>query len=323
MDISKIIREKNLVIPLLGAPGAVLSKTTLKENLTDSEIQYKSLSMLIDKFEPDGAFPIMDLTAEVEALGLKLKFPENASPSVMEHPVKSQEDLEIFRNRWHGITGRMKVFIEVMEKLAKKYPAIIKSGYVIGPFTMAGELMGPVDIGINVSLDPKFVLNTIDFSIQIISEYIHAFFNSGADAVTILEPLAMILSPEQYKEFSLNPFKRLVSNLNNKPLILHICGDTNHLIELMLDSGAIGLSLDSIINFEELKKTVPDKIALIGNLDPTEIFLQSTPDEVAEATRFLKEVMRDNKNFILSSGCDIPIDAPLENIAAFMKAARE
>jgi DNA polymerase/3'-5' exonuclease PolX len=45
--------------------------------------------------------------------------------------------------------------------------------------------------------------------------------------------------------------------------------------------------------------------------------------QIAEATRSLRESMKDTKNFILSSGCDIPISTPLENIEAFMKAARE
>ena len=67
MNINRIIREKNLVIPLLGAPGTILSKTTLKENLTNSEARYKTLSILIDKFSPDGIFPMMDLTVEIEA----------------------------------------------------------------------------------------------------------------------------------------------------------------------------------------------------------------------------------------------------------------
>jgi len=61
----------------------------------------------------------------------------------------------------------------------------------------------------------------------------------------------------------------------------------------------------------------------MGDLDPIKILLQSTPNQVSEATRSLQESMKDAKNFILSSGCDIPINAPLENITAFMKAARE
>jgi len=321
MNINRIIREKNLVIPLLGAPGTILSKTTLKENLTNSEVQYKTLSILIDKFSPDGIFPMMDLTVEVEALGSEINFPENTNPSVAKPLIKNREDLKILKGNWQGISGRMKVFIEVMEKIAKKY-SIIKGGYVIGPFTMAGEFMGANDIAMQAMLNPELVAELVNFSLEVISEYANALFNAGADAIAVLEPLAVILSPKKYKEFSLYPFKKLVSNLNNKPLILHICGNTNHLIKSMLDSGAVGLSLDSVINFEELKKIIPQEITLMGNLNPVKIFLQSTPQEVARATENLKGIMKNSNNFILSSGCDIPLDAPLENIAAFMKAAR-
>jgi uroporphyrinogen decarboxylase len=277
--------------------------------------------MLIDKFNPDGIFPMMDLTVEIEALGSETNFPENTNPSVVKPLIKNREDLKILKGNWQGISGRMKVFIEVMEKIAKKY-SIIKGGYVIGPFTMAGELMGANDIAMQAMLNPELVAELVNFSLEVISEYANALFNAGADAIAVLEPLAVILSSKKYKEFSLYPFKKLVSNLNNKPLILHICGNTNHLIKSMLDSGAVGLSLDSVINFEELKKIIPPEITLMGNLNPVKIFLQSTPDQVAEATKSLKESMKDTKNFILSSGCDIPLDTPLKNIEAFMKAAR-
>ena len=49
-----------------------------------------------------------------------------------------------------------------------------------------------------------------------------------------------------------------------------------------------------------------------------------TPDEVRD------EVMRDiaacadsPNGYIVSTGCDIPVDAPVENIYAFMDAVRE
>ena len=316
-----IMSGKNLVVPLLGMPGVKLSKTSLKENLSCSEIQYKTLSMLIDKFNPDGIFPMMDLTVEVEALGLKIDFPENNHPSVRKHPIKTKEDLEKLKRNWHGMTGRMRIFSEVIEKIAKKH-SILTGGYVIGPFSMAGELMGAHDTALNVLLNPDLVLECIDFSLQVITEYARTLFNAGADTIAVLEPLAVILSPEQYKEFSLKPFQKMLSDLNNRPLILHICGNTQHLIKLMCDSGAVGFSLDSDVNFKELKKTVPKEIALIGNLAPVDVFLRSTPEDVAKATKNLMEDMKDAENFILSSGCDIPMETPLENIEAFMKTAR-
>ena len=313
---------KNPVIPLLGAPGVRLTGTTLMENLTQSEIQYKSLSMLIDKFKPDGIFPLMDLTVEVESLGLKIGFPENSHPSVINHPITKRSDLDALKENWHGNTGRMRIFAEVIEKIAKNYP-IIKGGYIIGPFSMAGELMGANKSALNVMVNPDLVSACLDFSLQVITEYAQVLFNAGADVLAVLEPLAVILSPEQYKKFSLKPFQKLVAHLKNKPLILHICGNTHHLVELMCESGAMGLSLDSHVNFKELKNTIPKGISLMGNLDPVNIFLRATPEKVAAATTDLLEIMKDDENFILSSGCDIPLNSPFENIEAFMKTALE
>jgi len=104
--------------------------------------------------------------------------------------------------------------------------------------------------------------------------------------------------------------------------INEVIREKNLVIPLLGAPGAIGLSLDSVMNFKKLKKIIPKEIALMGNLNPVKIFLQFTPDEVAESTRSLKDNMKDTDNFILSSGCDIPLNTPLENIEAFIKAAR-
>lgn len=320
MKLKQKIIENNLVIPLLGAPGVKLTKTTLKENLFDEQLQFKTLFLLLERFEPDGIFTFMDLTVELEALGLPVKFPENDNPSIVEHPIKTIDDLKNLQKRWNGLSGRMITFVELMKKMAASFP-IINGGYVIGPFTMAGELIGVNNIAIEVMINPDLVKKVLEFCSDVIEKYTLALFEAGADTVAVLEPTAVILSPEQYKEFSLKPFKKLTNNIN-KPLILHICGNTTHLIEQMIESGAIGLSLDSDVDFKELKKQVPEDITLIGNLNPTKVFLQGSINKVKEATISLKKEMKDRKNFIISTGCDLPIDTPLENIDTFMKTAR-
>lgn len=44
-------------------------------------------------------------------------------------------------------------------------------------------------------------------------------------------------------------------------LLLHICGNTQHLVELMCNSGAVGLSLDSKVDFNEIKNNIPKKLS--------------------------------------------------------------
>ncbi len=157
---------------------------------------------------------------------------------------------------------------------------------------------------------------------NVIKEYAKAFFEAGVDVVAVLEPTAVILSPVYFREFSLPYFKYLVSELK-KPLIYHICGNTSHLIEDMGKSGAYGLSLDNSVDLKWVAEKIPSQMYIIGNLDPVKVFLQGKKDDIEMNTIELLNKMRDLKNFILSSGCDIPLDTPLENIKVFIEIAKK
>jgi uroporphyrinogen-III decarboxylase len=61
------------------------------------------------------------------------------------------------------------------------------------------------------------------------------------------------------------------------------------------------------------------KAVLCGNLDPTAVFVQATAEELAERTRGLLEATRARRNFVISSGCDVPATAPLSNLDRFIE----
>jgi len=68
---------------------------------------------------------------------------------------------------------------------------------------------------------------------------------------------------------------------------------------------------------------VGPEVILSGNLDTTKVFQKGTPQAAGEATKTLLEATRSYKNFIVSSGCDIPPGAPLANLNAFFRAVAE
>lgn len=314
---------KRLNAPLLGAPGIKLTQTTLRENILNADSQFASLMKLYDKFEPDVMLTFMELAVEADTLGMGVSIPENDNPAVTEHKVSDLSDFENVVRSYKGISHRMRVFIDVMSKMSRQLPKdVTKLAYVIGPFTLVGELMGVEKACMASVMDPAFIKKQLDFSNKVISDYANELFNAGADGIVVLEPTAMLLSPKSYVANSLEPFKQLSDQVGKKPLILHICGNTNHLINGMCESGTIGLSLDAPMDFAALKEKVPSNIALIGNVDPVSKMLLSSPEEVEIATQSLIDSMKGADNFILSTGCDLPLETPMENIAAFMKVAK-
>jgi uroporphyrinogen decarboxylase len=68
---------------------------------------------------------------------------------------------------------------------------------------------------------------------------------------------------------------------------------------------------------------VPESTLVMGNVDPAGILRMGTPEKVREATLALLEKCSKYKNFLLSSGCDIPPMTPWENIKAFFAAFEE
>ena len=71
------------------------------------------------------------------------------------------------------------------------------------------------------------------------------------------------------------------------------------------------------INMAEMMSHVPENLIAMGNVDPAGEFRNGTAESVYNRT---KEVMNEcckYKNFVISSGCDIPPMSPWENINAF------
>lgn len=309
------------VIPLMGAPGARLTGTKLRQNLTDAETQFSSLMALVDRFSPDAVFPFMDLTVEAEAVGLPIEFPQNEPPSVREHPVKNRKDLDALSSCRRGIGGRMPVFLKTIEKLSRG-SGIVTGAYVIGPLTLAGELIGVSELAVASLKNPEFVDEAIRFTSSVVREYALAERDAGADILAVLEPTSVIFSPEQFDKLCAAHFVRLQESFGRR-IVLHVCGNTTHLLTKMAATGALGLSLDSLVDFAHASAVLPAGMFLIGNINPVEVFLKESPSVMEEEVAHLLRKVSGRKEFILSSGCDLPADVPFENIERFMAVGKE
>ena len=70
-----------------------------------------------------------------------------------------------------------------------------------------------------------------------------------------------------------------------------------------------------------LGKVGPD-VVLCGNLDPAGVFCQLAPAEVTARAAELLSHTAAHRNYVLSSGCDVPAGAPLASLDAFYAAVK-
>jgi uroporphyrinogen-III decarboxylase len=59
-------------------------------------------------------------------------------------------------------------------------------------------------------------------------------------------------------------------------------------------------------------------MTLMGNIGPVDVLLRGTPELVRDRVKALMKSMEGSR-FILSSGCDMVPDTPLENLDALIR----
>jgi len=267
---------------------------------------------------------MMDLSVETEAIGLPVSCPINESPTVSGHPVKSPADLDAFRIVDLLHDARVRTFEATMRRMAGL--DLLKEAYVIGPFTLAGLMMGATEVAVATLEAKELVHAAAAYATEVIIPHAKALVAAGAEIICILEPTATFISPPAYKRFSGAYVRQIMDARHATPedpmTLLHVCGNTKHLVKALCETGVQGLSLDAPMDMVAAIEAMPEDVVLASNVDPVSVMVQSSPDQVASATRGLLEAMAPYPNFILSTGCDLPPETPPANIDAFMRAGR-
>ena len=101
-------------------------------------------------------------------------------------------------------------------------------------------------------------------------------------------------------------------------VILHNCGNTLKLVPALLSTGVMGIHFGNVVDMSGIMPQMPPCILAFGNIEPV-LFRSGSIEEIREATYALLSRMRKYRNFVLSSGCDIPPGTSLKNIDEFFK----
>lgn len=319
---------RRLVAPLLGFPGLSITNCTIKLAQQNYGEHFKTLTAIAATFEPDVLFPLMDIAVEANALGRYTIFPQDEPTAVM-HSGFSLDELPRLVEVDLACDTRIMGYVETMRLMSIGLPKeILKGAYVIGPYTLAGLMMGAEEAALATVLQPDVLDVLCRFATEKVRQYSRLLIAAGAQAVCILEPGAVVLGPQEFARFSASHVRRLAEMCRDASVaaIYHVCGNTMHLIERMVESGVDGLSLDSAhagVDLEAAAQRVPPDVIVMGNISPTGCMLVGTPRDVeTEVTELLKRMAR-YPNFVLSTGCDLPKETPQANIRVFMRAGRQ
>ncbi len=309
-------------IPVLSFPSVQLMDISVKQLISDSDLQAKGMKLIADRVPSGASVSMMDLSVEAEAFGAETIVSDDEVPTVKAPIVTSEEEADELTIPEIG-AGRTALYIEAIEKACKLITDRPVFAGVIGPFSLAGRLLDVTEIMILCYDEPDMVHTVLEKTTAFLIQYMNAYKAVGASGVVVAEPLAGLLSPSLMEEFAAPYMKQIVDAVQTDEfaVIYHNCGSSvTSCIDDIISCGAMAYHFGNAIDMKTMLEKMPENVIVMGNIDPVGQFKSGTPESITKATVELMQNCTEHKNFIPSSGCDIPPMAKWENIDAFFRA---
>jgi uroporphyrinogen decarboxylase len=202
-------------------------------------------------------------------------------------------------------------------------------GFCGAPWTVASYMVaghGTPDQGPARTLaygDPDRFSRLIDQLVQASVEYLARQLEAGAEAVQIFDTWAGILPPEEFARWCIEPVKRIVAGVRaavpDARIIGFPRGAATNLQRYVGETGVDAVGLDWMIDQAFARASVPEQVALQGNLDP--LVLRAGGASLNRATDAVLAGFA-GRPFIFNLGHGILPDTPIAHVEQMLARVR-
>lgn len=196
-------------------------------------------------------------------------------------------------------------------------------GLICGPFTLASHLRG-TSLFRDMGKDPDYARALMDFCAQVSMAMADMYIDAGMDVIAVVDPLISQVSPRHIKAVLFDSFKSVFDYIREKNVFssFFVCGNATKQIELMCQTGPDSISIDENVDLASAKE-VSDKynVTIGGNIPLTTIMLHGSQQDNMKCVIDLIDSV-DHHNLIVSPGCDMPYQTPIENTVACAQAVK-
>jgi [methyl-Co(III) methanol-specific corrinoid protein]:coenzyme M methyltransferase len=258
------------------------------------------------------------LTAEVEVLGASVNLGDNLiEPRITQY---NDQPLEaIMENHQVEVTsGRMGTVLAAIRELRNDRIPVI--GNVSGHISTATSVVDPLEMFKMLRRDPERATRFMSFINDYLMRYALAMVSAGADVISISDPSATgeILGPRNFRKFAVPFYQDLIQALHRAgiPVILHICGNAQTIIDSLNEVKADAVSFDSVVNMKFARGAL--KTGLMGNVN-TQLLHTGEPEKIISITRHALHSQVD----IAAPACGLSMATPVRNLKAMTDYVKE
>nr|MDT0252383.1 uroporphyrinogen decarboxylase [Endozoicomonas sp.] len=271
-----------------------------------------------------------DILTIPDAMGLGLYFEEGEGPK-FKKPVRTAADVEALTvpDPEKDLGYVMDAVRTIRRELNGRVPLIGFSG---SPWTLATYM---IEGGSSKDFrrikgmmfdQPELLKQVLEVLAASVTSYLNAQIEAGAQAVQIFDTWGGVLSPENYRDFSLHYMEKIIAGLKRehegrKVPIIMFTKNGGQWLEAMANTGVDALGLDWTTDMGEARQRVGSRVALQGNMDPSTLY--ASPERIRQEVATILEKYGSGNGHVFNLGHGIHQYVEPEKAAAFVESVHE
>jgi len=279
----------------------------------------------IERYDMDAAILFADILLIPIGLGRKVEFIKGTGP-VLE-PI---DIIDISKLTIDGAADRISSVYKTVSKVRAELAndkALI--GFCGGPWTVAtymieGKGSPTKEIAKRFTYEnPEAMADLLQALVISSADYLIAQARAGADALKIFESWAEGLSPDLFERLVIHPTQAIVKRVRDAGITVPIIGFPRgaglNAIRYAHETDITGIAAGTQMPLDDFRSTIPEGMALQGNLDPLALRIGGRT-----LRRAVDNVLRDAKGgpHIFNLGHGVTPDVKIENVQAVVNHIR-
>ena len=314
--------------------SAALAGVPVKRICTDPAYYYYSQLVTLKRYGNDCILPsVPDIyNIDIEAVGTRIKYPDNSLPVIIEPVIKEPKDLDRVKVPDPEKDGRMSFAVEMHHIHGKHLGEYLNLNFDgCAPFSIAVGLRGFTNLAFDMANDPDFAHHLLQFSTDVAVEYGRFLYSNTGTPVSFTDAWASIpnISPAQWDEFAL-PYatqllKTLPSGWTGMWGFSEPGADWKSMVRKVAASGSRSITLlDEDVDNTDLgifKEIARSHNKLYNITVKSEYIFNDSEEKLASRIGEYLNEARPEGGFTIF-GSMIPMDCPPEKVEAFIRICK-
>ena len=302
---------------------------SMKQYRESPEIAAKCHIEFVEKYKVDGILFDVDTALLAGAIGIPVDFPENEPARTHKPLLEKIEDVDSLLQIDISKNIRIQHSVETI-KILKKYfgnEVFIRGNCDQAPFSLACSIRTPSAFMMDLMLNEEESIRLLNYSSSVCEQFIKLMASAGSHMVSNGDSPAgpSMISPEMYQQFAMPYEKKMIDTAHEMkiPYLLHICGNTDLILDQMSTMDLDGIELDYKTPIERIYTFFGTKTCLFGTIDPSAVISLGTQQMVIDKTEEILKIYKGNPRLVIGAGCAIPNMTPEENIRTLLKTVND